>query len=136
MATRLLVDFFIAYPLPQSLQGLAGAPLKTENRRLNTEAQRLNIQKPERANTANPWRSGNGAAELFWHVLGAKYGPSQHGVCASSYKMHSEHKLKAKLQGYAPRACGIRYPVFRSEPANIAKRRVSGWVLKKLQKGA
>ena len=23
--------------------------------------------------------------------------------------MHSEHKLKAKLQGYAPRVCGIRY---------------------------
>ena len=50
--------------------------------------------------------------------------------------MHSELGFKAKLQGYAPRACGIRYPVFRSEPANIARRRVSGWVLKKLQKGA
>ena len=50
--------------------------------------------------------------------------------------MHSEHKLKAKLQSYAPRVCGIRYPVFRSEPANIAKRRVSGWVMKKSQKGA
>ena len=78
-------NFFIAHPLPQSLQGVAGAPLKTEYRRLNTEAQRLNIQKPERANTANPWRSGNGAAELFWHVLGAKYDASQHAVCASSY---------------------------------------------------
>ena len=71
-------NFFIAHPLPQSLQGVAGAPLKTEYRRLN-------IQKPERANTANPWRSRNGAVELFWHVLGAKYGPSQHGICASSY---------------------------------------------------
>ena len=50
--------------------------------------------------------------------------------------MHSEYKLKAKLQACTPRACGIRYPVFRSEPANIAKRRVSGWVMKKLQKGA
>ena len=45
--------------------------------------------------------------------------------------MHSEHKLKAKLQSYAPRVCGIR-----QHANNTRRRRVSGWVLKKLQKGA
>ena len=68
-------DFFITHPLPQSLQGLAGAPLKIEDRGLNTKY----------SNTANPWRSVNSTAQLFRHVLGAKYGPSQHRICASSY---------------------------------------------------
>ena len=45
--------------------------------------------------------------------------------------MHSEHKLKAKPQTYAPRVCGIR-----QHADNIRRRRVSGWVMKKLQKGA
>ncbi len=45
--------------------------------------------------------------------------------------MHSEHKLKAKLQAYAPRVCGIR-----QHANNTRRRRVSGWVMKKLQKGA
>ena len=45
--------------------------------------------------------------------------------------MHSEHKLKAKPQTCAPRVCGIR-----QHADNIRRRRVSGWVMKKLQKGA
>ena len=45
--------------------------------------------------------------------------------------MHSEHKLKAKLQACAPRVCGIG-----QHANNTRRRRVSGWVMKKLQKGA
>ena len=45
--------------------------------------------------------------------------------------MHSDYKLKSKLQGYAPRVCGIG-----QHANNTRRRRVSGWVLKKSQKGA
>ena len=45
--------------------------------------------------------------------------------------MHSEYKLKAKPQTCAPRVCGIR-----QHANNTRRRRVSGWVMKKLQKGA
>ena len=45
--------------------------------------------------------------------------------------MHSEHKSKAKPQSYAPRVCGIQ-----KYANNTRRRRVSGWVMKKSQKGA
>ena len=45
--------------------------------------------------------------------------------------MHSELGFKAELQSYAPRVCGIQ-----KYANNTRRRRVSGWVLKKLQKGA
>ena len=40
-------DFFIAHPLPQSLQGVAGAPLNTEYRRLNTEYRSPKTERPK-----------------------------------------------------------------------------------------
>ena len=133
---RTFLRFFHRIPAPPKLAGFGWRSFedrrpKTEDRRLNAEAQRLNARIPEYPDTANPWGSRNSTAELFWHILGAKYGPSQHGVCASSYEMHSEHKIKAKLQACAPRVCGIR-----QHANNTRRRRVSGWVLKKLQKGA
>ena len=62
--------------------------------------------------------------------------------------MHSEYIVNASSkQNYKamrpqsnkatkPHPTGLRYSVFPSKPAKLAKRRVSGWVMKKLQKGA
>ena len=43
----------------------------------------------------NPLASRFGWFGIFWRVLGHQFGPSQRGVCASSYAIHSKHAFHA-----------------------------------------
>ena len=102
-------DFFIAHPLPQSLQGMAGAPLKSEYRSPKTE--RPNARRPKRPDTVTRVAAGIALQSCFGTFQEPNTALASMGYAQAAIEciVNTSSRQNYKAMHYRLAVFGIRY---------------------------